>query len=96
MTSDNGDSTSARGEPTTAASAGIGWLSTTRAAERLGITPRTLYRLIDEGQLAGYRLGRVIRIREADIDPFLEAHRITPGTLGHLYPGGDSVEEHLG
>ena len=29
------------------------WLNTKTAAERLGITPRTLYRLVDEGLVVG-------------------------------------------
>ena len=39
------------------------WLSTQEAARRLGITPRTLYRFIDHGELPAYRFGRVIRLR---------------------------------
>ena len=34
------------------------WLSTQEAARRLGITPRTLYRFIDHGELPAYRFGR--------------------------------------
>lgn len=64
----------------------IHWLSTAEAASRLGITPRTLYRFIDEGQLAAYRFGRVIRLKTADVDTFIDACRIQPGTLEHLYP----------
>jgi excisionase family DNA binding protein len=64
----------------------IQWLSTAEAASRLGITPRTLYRFIDEGQLAAYRFGRVIRLKTSDVDVFIEACRIQPGTLEHLYP----------
>lgn len=64
----------------------IEWLSTAEAASRLGITPRTLYRFIDEGQLPAYRFGRVIRLQAADIDAFIQACRIEPGTLEHLYP----------
>ncbi len=64
----------------------IQWLSTADAAKYLGITPRTLYRFIDEGQIAGYRFGRVIRLKQADVDTFIEASRISPGTLEHLYP----------
>ena len=64
----------------------IEWLSTGDAAERLGITARTLYRFIDEGQLAGYRFGRVIRLKASDVDAFIEACRIEPGSLEHLYP----------
>jgi excisionase family DNA binding protein len=62
------------------------WLSTADAARRLGITARTLYRFIDEGQLPAYRFGRVIRLKEAEVDGFIEACRIQPGTLEHLYP----------
>lgn len=64
----------------------IAWLSTAEAARRLGVTPRTLYRFIDEGQLAAYRFGRVIRLKENEVDSFIEACRIEPGTLEHLYP----------
>ena len=64
----------------------INWLSTAEAAKYLGITPRTLYRFIDEGQIPGYRFGRVIRLKQDDVEAFIEASRITPGTLEHLYP----------
>jgi len=69
----------------------IHWLSTAEAAARLGITPRTLYRFIDEGQLPAYRFGRVIRLKTSDVDVFIDACRIEPGTLEHLYP--DSTSE---
>lgn len=64
----------------------IVWLSTRDAAKRLGITPRTLYRFIDEGQVAAYRFGRVIRLKQHEVDAFIESCRIEPGTLEHLYP----------
>ncbi|MCU1353195.1 MAG: DNA-binding protein, partial [Acidimicrobiales bacterium] len=58
-----------------------------RSGQRLlGITPRTLYRFIDEGQIPGYRFGRVIRLKQSDVDDFIEHSRIEPGTLEHLYP----------
>ncbi len=64
----------------------IDWLSTAEAARRLGVTPRTLYRFIDEGQLPAYRFGRVIRLKEGEVDGFIDSCRIEPGTLEHLYP----------
>ena len=64
----------------------IKWLSTKDAAERLGVTLRSLYRFIDEGTLTAYKFGRVIRLKEGDIDVFIESCRIEPGTLEHLYP----------
>jgi excisionase family DNA binding protein len=63
-----------------------GWLSTTEVRDQLGITLRTLYRLIDEGQIPAYKIGRVIRMKEEDVDAFLERSRIAPGMLEHLYP----------
>jgi len=64
----------------------ITWLSTKEAAERLGVTLRSLYRFIDGGGLAAYKFGRVIRLKEPDVDAFIESSRIVPGTLEHLYP----------
>ena len=64
---------------------GPDWLGTTDAAHRLGVTPRTLYRSVDEGVLPAYGMGRVIRVRNADLDAYIEALRIVPGTLGFLY-----------
>ena len=64
----------------------IVWLSTQDAARRLGVTPRTLYRFIDEGQLPAYRFGRVIRLQLSEVHEFIERCRIQPGSLEHLYP----------
>ncbi len=64
----------------------IRWLSTKDAAELLGVTLRSLYRFIDEGDLVAYKFGRVIRIQEPDVEKFIQASRITPGSLEHLYP----------
>ena len=71
----------------------IEWLSTKEAARRLGITPRTLYRLIDEGQLPAYKFGRVIRLQQAEVDDFIAQARIQPGELEHLYPHADADAE---
>lgn len=57
---------------------------TTAAAGYPGITPRTLYRLIDQGQVPACALGRVYRVRSSDLDAYLESVRVKPGTLGHL------------
>ena len=64
----------------------IEWLSTQAAAARLGITTRTLYRFIDQGELPAYRMGRVIRLKGDEVDAFIEKSRIKPGELEHLYP----------
>lgn len=64
----------------------IRWMSTRETSARLGVTLRTLYRFIDEGQLPAYKFGRVIRLKEADVEAFIDGARIEPGTLEHLYP----------
>jgi excisionase family DNA binding protein len=64
----------------------IRWMSTKEAAELLGVTLRSLYRFIDEGSLAAYKFGRVIRLKEPDVERFIESCRIEPGSLEHLYP----------
>jgi len=61
------------------------WLSSREAARRLGLTPRTLYRLIDIGDLPAYRFGRVIRLKGYDLDAFVERSRIAQGQLKHLH-----------
>lgn len=64
----------------------IVWMSTQEAARRLGVTPRTLYRFVDEGSLPAYKMGRVLRLKAADVDDFIERSRVQPGSLEHLYP----------
>ena len=61
-------------------------MSTQEAARRLGITPRPLYRFVDEGALPAYKMGRVFRLKRSDVDEFMEASRIAPGSLENLYP----------
>ncbi|MGA2036861.1 MAG: helix-turn-helix domain-containing protein [Acidimicrobiales bacterium] len=77
----------------------IRWMSTKDAAEYLGVTLRSLYRFIDEGALVAYKFGRVIRLKEHDVEKFIEASRIAPGSLEHLYPepkGPDGRESASG
>lgn len=64
------------------------WLSTKEAAEMLGVTSRTVYRFIDEGNLPAYKFGRVIRVKESDLEGFVDECRVEPGSISHLYPEG--------
>ena len=75
--------------------ADITWLNTVETARRLGITPRTLYRFIDDGKLPAYRFGRVIRLKESEVAEFIEQCRITPGTLDHTAAPGEDHEVDL-
>jgi excisionase family DNA binding protein len=64
----------------------ITWLSTGAASSLLGVTPSTLYRLIDHGHLPAYRMGRVIRLQRAEVLAYIESARVEPGSLQHLHP----------
>jgi len=70
----------------------VSWLSTKDASARLGVTLRSLYRFIDGGELAAYKFGRVIRLKEEDVERFIEACRIAPGDLVHLLPPRRSTD----
>lgn len=62
------------------------WMSSKEVSASLSISVRTLYRLIDDGEIAAYRIGRAIRLKEADVASYLESVRIAPGELVHLHP----------
>lgn len=47
------------------------WFGTPKAAELLGISQRALYRLIDEGVIPAYKLGRVVRLRREHLERYL-------------------------
>jgi excisionase family DNA binding protein len=48
------------------------------------VVARTVYRLVNKGELPAYRVSRMIRIRTEDFDRYLESQRIQPGDLDHL------------
>lgn len=45
------------------------------AAERLGVSRPTVYKLIREGHLAAYRVGFRLRVDDAAIETYLDACR---------------------
>jgi excisionase family DNA binding protein len=46
------------------------WVSPTAAAERLGVQVRDIYRLIDTGNLPGYRIVDEVRLLAHEVDEF--------------------------
>ena len=49
------------------------------AAEILGVSVRTLEKMIARGALPAYRIGpKMVRLRREDIDDYLETHRAVP------------------
>lgn len=51
-------------------------LTTAQAAELLGVSPRTVLRLIERGELSAYRIAGVYRFDPADLRRYLAGHRV--------------------
>ena len=49
------------------------WLSMAQAADRLGVAPRTVRRMVARGLLTGYRVGdtRLLRVDRHEVDQCL-------------------------
>lgn len=75
--------------PPVTKSTGEDWVGVPALAKELGVTMRLLYKLLDAGELPAYKFGRVIRIKRADVEAFLERAKVKPGELAHLYPPGE-------
>ena len=59
------------------------WIDQRQAADYLGITDRTLRRMIAAGKLPAYRLGpRLLRIDVADLDALLRPVPVGGGSRG--------------
>ncbi len=65
---------------------GDDWLGVPGAAQYLGVGLRMVYKLIDQGEIPAFKIGRVFRMRRSDVDDFLERSRVQLGDLSHLYP----------
>jgi len=53
-------------------------LSVHEVAALIAVSPMTVYRLIDRGELTAYRIGRVIRVRGDDLASFMRANEVRP------------------
>jgi excisionase family DNA binding protein len=51
------------------------WLSANEAGNLLGVTGKTVIRMVEKGEITGYRVGNVWRFKRGDIEAYLEAHR---------------------
>jgi excisionase family DNA binding protein len=62
-------------------------LTVEAAAERMSTSVRFVRRLIAERRIAYVKIGRHVRITEADIAAFIEAGRITPMETSRVWHG---------
>jgi excisionase family DNA binding protein len=60
-------------------------LTVEAAAERMSTSVRFVRRLIAERRIAFVKLGRHVRLTEADVAAFIESGRITPMDTSHTW-----------
>lgn len=53
-------------------------LTKVEAADYLNVSERFVKRLVFEKRIPVHKLGRHVRIRQADLDAYLEANRVEP------------------
>ncbi|MDD2786019.1 MAG: helix-turn-helix domain-containing protein [Patescibacteria group bacterium] len=69
-----------------------GLLTATDVARRLNITRTGVYALLARGDVPHFRIGRLVRVREADLDSFLARCRVAPvPRIPQLYGIGEKV-----
>jgi excisionase family DNA binding protein len=56
-------------------------LTAAEVADQLRVSTMTIYRLIRSGELPAVRVGRNYRVREADLDAYLESQVVDPGSV---------------
>ncbi len=54
------------------------FLSVSEVAFILGVSTRQVHRWIERGLLPAVRVGRLVRIREEDLNAFIQRHRTVP------------------
>ncbi len=54
------------------------WMGGPATAKHLGMRLRTLYAVIDRGELPAYKIRRLIRVKRADVDANLAPCRVQP------------------
>lgn len=52
------------------------WLSTGEAMRHIGVSKTTLYKLVEDGTVPAYRMGRVLRFKSTELDELVAATRV--------------------
>ena len=53
-----------------------GFLNATEASHYLNIKTSTLYSMVEHKEIPHYRVGRLIKFTKADLDAFMQEHRV--------------------
>lgn len=60
-------------------------LTAAEVADQLRVSTMTIYRLIRSGELAAVRVGRNYRVRQRDLDAYLDAQVVDPADLDDAF-----------
>jgi excisionase family DNA binding protein len=55
-------------------------LTPEEAADYLGVKPRMIWRLMDEGHLPKIKVGKLVRLDKKDLDDYIARRRVTVGS----------------
>ena len=53
-------------------------LTIPQVADRLSVSTKCVYKLTERGELSSYKIGKLVRIDEADVAEYLASRRIRP------------------
>lgn len=67
-------------------------LTVPEVAGYLRVTPKTVYRLVKRGELHGFYVGRVLRLRRADVEKYI-ARPVDPRAVGELLCSEEDEDE---
>lgn len=51
------------------------WLRVGDVAKKLGVSEKTVHRLVQRGELVGYKMGRILQFRPLEIEEYLKRIR---------------------
>jgi len=73
------------------------FLTVSEVGKRLRVTRQVVYKWLEDGDLKGYRFGRVVRISLSDFERFLAASEIQPDQqkTGADSAGSETEEDRL-
>lgn len=61
---------------------GSKFLTASEAAERMRVSKMTVYRLIRSGKLPAVQIGKAYRVRERDLEGYLDASYVNTDAIG--------------
>ena len=53
----------------------MSYIKISQVAERLNVSPNTVYKRVSRGDIPAYRIGRLIRIDERDLEKYMKQNQ---------------------